>query len=156
MPALDLLLKMQATRNHMALVIDEYGGTDGLVNIEDVVEEIVGEIEDEHDVEEGPMIERISDVRLVVDARAEVVELAETIGRKLLSEEEEEDIDTVGGLIVSLVDRVPQRGELISHPAGLEFEVLDSDPRRVKRLRISIKASPKDEAFQMRTNGKDE
>ncbi|TNE59374.1 MAG: HlyC/CorC family transporter [Alphaproteobacteria bacterium] len=143
MSSLDLFLKMQATRSHMALVIDEYGGTDGLVTIEDLVEEIVGEIEDEHDAEEGRLIERINDNLLLVDARAEIADLEKELGLKLLDEEEEEDIDTVGGLIVLEVDRVPQRGELITHPTGIEFEIVDADPRRVKRIRIRIRPKSK-------------
>jgi CBS domain containing-hemolysin-like protein len=141
MPALDLFLKMQTTRTHMALVIDEYGGTDGLVTIEDLVEEIVGEIEDEHDNEEGPLIEKQGAGMFLVDARALIEELEELVGVKLIFDEEDEDLDTVGGLIFTMIDRVPERGELITHPRGLEFEVLDADPRRVKKVRIRIKSS---------------
>lgn len=136
MPALDLLLKMQATRIHLALVIDEYGGTDGLVSIEDLVEEIVGEIEDEHDVDEGPALARREDGTIDADARVPIAELEEMIGAKLVDEESEDDVETLGGLVFSLVGRVPVRGELIKHPAGLEFEVKDADPRRIKKLRI--------------------
>jgi CBS domain containing-hemolysin-like protein len=139
MSALDLFLKMQATRSHMALVIDEYGGTDGLVTIEDLVEEIVGEIEDEHDEEDGPLIERLSDKSWMVDARAEIDDLEKETGLSLMAGGDDEDIDTVGGLIVVTIDRVPQRGELISHRAGCEFEIVDADPRKVKRIRMTLK-----------------
>ena len=140
MPALDLLLKMQATRIHLALVIDEYGGTDGLVSIEDLVEEIVGDIEDEHDTDEGPALATRPDGTIDADARAPIEELEEMLGLKLVDEESEDDIDTLGGLVFSLVGRVPVRGELIKHPAGLEFEVRDADPRRIKKLRIKLAA----------------
>jgi CBS domain containing-hemolysin-like protein len=142
MPALDLLVKMQATRMHLALVIDEYGGTDGLVSIEDLVEEIVGEIEDEHDTDEGPALARRDDGTIDADARAPIEELEEMLGVKLVDEEGEDDVDTLGGLVFSLVGRVPLRGELIKHPAGLEFEVRDADPRRLKKLRIHNAPSP--------------
>ena len=143
MPALDLLVKMQATRIHLALVIDEYGGTDGLVSIEDLVEEIVGEIEDEHDTDEGPAFATREDGTIDADARASIEELEEMLGVKLVGEESEDDVETLGGLVFSLVGRVPVRGELIKHPLGLEFEVRDADPRRIKRLRIHHAASLK-------------
>ena len=136
MPALDLLVKMQATHIHLALVIDEYGGTDGLVSIEDLVEEIVGEIEDEHDIDEGPTLARREDGTIDADARASIEELEEMLGVKLVDEESEDDVETLGGLVFSLVGRVPVRGELIKHPLGLEFEVRDADARRIKKLRI--------------------
>jgi CBS domain containing-hemolysin-like protein len=136
MPAIQLLAQMRASRTHMAIVVDEYGGTDGLVTIGDLVEEIVGEIEDEHDVVEPPEIVALPDGALEADARASVEELEERLGLELLDEDEAEDIETVGGLVADLVGRVPRRGERISHPAGLVFEVLDADPRRIKRLRI--------------------
>jgi len=138
MPALDLLLKMQATRIHLALVIDEYGGTDGLVSIEDLVEEIVGDIEDEHDTDEGPALATRPDGAIDAEARTPIEELEEMLGLKLVDEESEDDIDTLGGLVFSLVGRVPVRGELIKHPAGIEFEVRDADPRRIKKLRIKL------------------
>lgn len=138
MPALDLLLKMQATRIHLALVIDEYGGTDGLVSIEDLVEEIVGDIEDEHDTDDGPTLATRADGTIDADARAPIEELEEMLGLRLVDEESEDDIDTLGGLVFSLVGRIPVRGELIKHPQGLEFEVRDADPRRIKRLRIRL------------------
>jgi len=138
MPALDLLLKMQSSRRHLALVIDEYGGTDGLVSIEDLIEPIVGEIEDEHDVKEGPALKRRSDGNVNADARAHIEELEEMLGMKLRDNTEEDEIETLGGLVFSLVGRVPQRGELIAHPVGIEFEVQDADPRRIKRLVVHL------------------
>ena len=136
MPAVDLLVRMQATRTHMALVIDEYGGTDGLVSIEDLVEIVVGDIEDEHDEAEGSGITRLADGRLVADARVPLEDISEALAVDLLSARQAEDVDTLGGLIVSIAGRVPARGELIKGPDGLEFEVLDADPRRLKRVRI--------------------
>jgi|SoiMethySBSTD1v2_1073268.scaffolds.fasta_scaffold02070_7 CBS domain containing-hemolysin-like protein len=136
MPAANLLIRMQTTHIHMALVVDEYGGTDGLVTIEDLVEQIVGDIEDEHDEAEAANIVADPKLGLVTAARTPVRELEAHLGTKLLKPEEEEDIDTLGGLVFALVGRVPARGELIRHPAGLEFEVLDADPRRVKKLRV--------------------
>jgi CBS domain containing-hemolysin-like protein len=136
MPATNLLIRMQSTRIHMALVVDEYGGTDGLVTIEDLVEQIVGEIEDEHDVAEAAHISTEPKLGLVASARTPVKELEEHLGLKLLKPEEEEDIDTLGGLMFALLGRVPVRGELVRHPSGLELEVLDADARRLKKVRI--------------------
>jgi CBS domain containing-hemolysin-like protein len=136
MPALDLLLKMQSTRMHMALVIDEYGGTDGLVSIEDLVETVVGDIEDEHDFDEGPTIVVGADGRIIADGRASLEEASAALGLDLAEGELAEDVDTLGGLIATLAGRVPSRGEVIAGPADLDFEVLDADPRRIKRLRI--------------------
>ena len=136
MSVLDLLLRMREARIHMALVVDEFGGTDGLVTIEDLVEEIVGEIEDEHDQIEAPTIEERADGTLIADGRADIDEFEARVGVDLLPEERDEDVDTLGGFLFSLVGRVPQRGELIAHSSGLEFEVLDAAPRRVKRLRV--------------------
>ncbi|HYD15390.1 MAG TPA: hemolysin family protein [Hyphomicrobium sp.] len=138
MPAMNLLVRMQATRVHMALIVDEYGGTDGLVTIEDLVEQIVGDIEDEHDEEEADLIAVDPKLGLVASGRAPVKELEARLGQKLLRPEEEADIDTLGGLVFTIVGRVPARGELIRHASGVEFEVLDADPRRVKRLRIHV------------------
>lgn len=135
MRVLDLLLEMRSTRNHMALIVDEYGGIDGLATIEDLVEEIVGEIEDEHDEEQGPALDPRPDGSLVADARVSIEEFEKRVGPVLLPEERE-DIDTLGGLVFSLAGRVPGRGELIAHPSGLEFEVVEADPRRIKRLRV--------------------
>jgi CBS domain containing-hemolysin-like protein len=140
MLALDLLVKMQTTRTHMALVIDEYGGTDGLVSIEDLVEIVVGEIEDEHDLEETPMIVSAEDGTHVVDARADLKEVSAVVGVDLSQGEDAEEIETIGGLIGMLAGRVPVRGQIIPGPARIEFEVLDADPRRVKRVRIQPKA----------------
>lgn len=136
MPARDLLLKMQSSRIHLALVVDEYGGTDGLVSIEDLVEEIVGEIEDEHDVAESALLVQLSDGTIDALSRAPIEDLEEMLGLTLVAPDADDDADTLGGLVFSLVGRIPQRGELISHPAGVEFEIRDADPRRIKRLRI--------------------
>jgi magnesium and cobalt transporter len=136
MRALDLLLQMRLSRVHMALVVDEFGGIDGLVTIEDVVEQIVGEIEDEHDVAEKPKLIPRPDGTLIADARTPIEEFEAKVGPVLTEAEREQDIDTLAGLVVSLTGRLPSRGELISHPSGLAFEVLDADPRRVKRLRV--------------------
>jgi magnesium and cobalt transporter len=135
MQVLELLLEMRVKRCHMALVVDEYGGIDGLVTIEDLVEEIVGEIEDEHDAEDKPEFRWRADGSLDADARASIESFEEMFGR-VATVEEHEEIKSLGGLVFSLVGRVPIRGEIITHPAGVEFEVLDADPRRVKRLRI--------------------
>lgn len=135
MQVLELLLEMRATRCHMALVVDEYGGIDGLVTIEDLVEEIVGEIEDEHDRTDEPILVDGPGGTLIADARATIEMLEERLG-EIVDEEEREDIDTLGGLVFALAGRVPVRGELISHSSGLEFEVLDADPRRIKKLRL--------------------
>jgi CBS domain containing-hemolysin-like protein len=139
MPAVDLLVRMQTTRTHMALVIDEYGGTDGLVSIEDLVEMVVGDIEDEHDVAACTILREEGDV-FIVDARASLEEVSEAVGVDLAGGDMAEEVDTIGGLIVTLAGRVPLRGELIEGPGRLEFEVLDADPRRVKRLRIHRRA----------------
>ncbi len=136
MPAVELLVRMQSTRTHMALVIDEYGGTDGLVSIEDLVELVVGDIEDEHDLASAAMIERVEEDTFVADARADLEEVSEAIGVDLTSGDLAEDVDTLGGLIVTLAGRVPARSELIAGPDNLEFEILDADPRRLKRVRI--------------------
>jgi CBS domain containing-hemolysin-like protein len=134
MPALDLLLRMQATRAHMALVVDEYGGTDGLVTIEDLVEEIVGEIEDEYDDDDGPKLIQRPGGMIEAQARLPVSELEAALGLTL--RHDEEDVDTLGGLVFTLAGRVPQRGEVIVHESGIEFEIRDADPRRIKLLRI--------------------
>ncbi len=138
MRVLDLLLEMRRTRLHMALVVDEYGGIDGLVTIEDLVEEIVGEIEDEHDVEEGPRLIRESDGTWLVDARLPVDEFEREVGAARTAEERQADIDTVGGLVAYRAGRLPSRGEIIDGGAGVEFEVVEADPRRLKRLRVRL------------------
>jgi CBS domain containing-hemolysin-like protein len=146
MPAMDLLVKMQATRTHIALVIDEYGGTDGLVSIEDLIEIVVGEIEDEHDLASAPTIAPDGEDRFSADARATLDELKQATGIDLSQSEVAEDIDTLGGLIVTLAGRVPAQGETIEGPEGLDFEVLDADPRRVKRLGITRRPPARDDA----------
>jgi len=138
MPAADLMAKMQATRIQMALVIDEYGGTDGLASLEDLVETVVGDIEDEHDDSEEPMIARIGDDVWLADARVALDDAQEEIGSDFVIGEHGDDVDTLGGLMFTLLGRIPVRGELISTPQlpGFEFEVLDADPRRIRRLRL--------------------
>jgi CBS domain containing-hemolysin-like protein len=135
MPAPDLLIKMQASHIHLAIVVDEYGGTDGLVSIEDLVEEIVGDISDEHDTDEL-LVKGGEDGVYTADGRVDIEELEKLLNVDFLPEEREEDADTLGGLVFSMAGRVPVRGELIRHPSGIEFEIIDSDPRRVKRVRI--------------------
>jgi CBS domain containing-hemolysin-like protein len=135
-PVLDLLLQMRAQRIHMALVVDEYGGIDGLVTIEDLVETIVGDISDEHDEVATPMFVERPDGTLEIDARTTIEDFEKRMGSVLTEEERAADIDTVGGLVFTLAGRVPARGELISHSSGLEFRVLEADPRRIRRLRV--------------------
>lgn len=130
----DLLLKMQASRIHMALVVDEFGGTDGLVTIEDLVEEVVGDINDEHDDEEAPTIVSRAGGGWEVDARVELGAFAEATGVALRSEDDE--VDTLGGLVFSLAGRVPHRGEVLSHPDGFDFEVTEADVRKVRKILI--------------------
>jgi CBS domain containing-hemolysin-like protein len=136
MPAIDLLAKMQATRIHLALVIDEYGGTDGLVSIEDIVEQIVGDIEDEHDEDATVGVVRQHDGSYLANARASLDDVTATIGAEFDMGEAAQDVDTLGGYLVTRVGRVPVRGELVPGPSGFEIEVLDADPRRIKRVRI--------------------
>ncbi len=136
MPVPDLLLRMRTKRVHMAIVVDEYGGTDGLATIEDLVEAIVGEIDDEHDEVEVPLIVESRKGQFEVDGRAEVEELEQRLGVDFLPEDRDDDIDTVAGLVASLAGRVPQRGEVIAHPDGIEFQVVEADPRRAIRLRV--------------------
>jgi len=136
MQVLELLLEMRVRRVHMALVVDEFGGVDGLVTIEDLVEEIVGEIEDEFDQDEKPALEKRADGTWDAGARTPLEDLETALGCKLFSEDEHDEIDTLGGLVFSIGGRVPSRGELLTHESGLEFEVLDVDPRRIKRLRV--------------------
>jgi magnesium and cobalt transporter len=136
MPILDLLVQMRQARTHIAVVVDEFGGIDGLVTIEDLIEEIVGEIEDEHDEPESPNLVERPDGSLIADARLPIGTLEEYQGTRLRPEGEEEAVDTLGGLVFTLAGRVPKRGEVIPHPGGIEFEVLDADPRRIKRLRV--------------------
>jgi CBS domain containing-hemolysin-like protein len=140
MPAANLLVRMRASHTHMALVVDEYGGTDGLVTIEDLVEQIVGEIEDEHDEAEAEHITSDDKLGLITLARTPVSELEKYLDIRLLDPEEASEVDTVGGLVSSLAGRLPARGEFIAHPTGIEFEVLDADRRRVKKLRVHLPA----------------
>ncbi len=136
MQAVNLLERMQATRMQMALVIDEYGGTEGLVSLEDVMEVIVGDIEDEHDDEETPLIIDKGDGVFVLDAKAELDDVSEAVGRDFQIGELGEDFDTIGGLVISLAGRLPVRGELIEG-LGFEFRIIDADPRRLKRIELS-------------------
>ena len=139
MRAIDLLAQMQASRIHLALVVDEYGGTDGLVSIEDIVEQIVGEIDDEHDSDEPPAIVRQADNTFIADARASLDDVRSVIGEDFVTGEAGEEVETLGGYLVTHVGRLPVRGEVISGPGNFEIEVLDADPRRVKRLRIGMR-----------------
>jgi CBS domain containing-hemolysin-like protein len=136
MSALDLLVRMQSHHIHLALIIDEHGGTDGLVSIEDLLEEVVGNIEDEHDADEAPLIQEEAN-GLIADARAEIEDVELKIGVSL-SSVEDDDVDTLGGLIFTMLGRVPNRGEVVHHRAGVEFEVLDADRRRVKRVKVKF------------------
>jgi CBS domain containing-hemolysin-like protein len=167
MLAQDLLRRMQGRRIHMAIVVDEYGGTDGIVTIEDLIETIVGDIDDEHD-------ERDPEVQIVTgkggasvweaDARIHIDDFEKALGRDFATPDEEDDVDTLGGLIFTLAGRVPERGEIIRHASGLEFEVMDADSRRVKRLRIadskrkSAESKPADpksaQATELKTDAK--
>jgi CBS domain containing-hemolysin-like protein len=130
-----LFLKMQSSRIHLALVVDEYGGTDGLVSMEDLVEQIVGAIEDEHDVDAGLVLERPGGA-FEADGRAPIDQLEAKLGASLALPEHEDEFDTAAGLAVALAGRLPQRGEILRHPAGFDVEIVDADPRRVKRVRI--------------------
>jgi len=137
MPAIDLLAKMQATRIHLALVIDEYGGTDGIVSMEDVVEEVFGEIEDEHDEDEMPAIVRQADGAFLADARAPLEQVVATVGPDFEIGDVTDEVDTLAGYVMTRAGRLPSRGEVVSGPGDFEIEVLDSDPRRLKKLRIT-------------------
>jgi CBS domain containing-hemolysin-like protein len=140
MPAPDLLIKMKASHIHLAIVVDEYGGTDGLVSLEDLVEEIIGDIADEHDTDaEDGMIRKQEENIYVANARISISTLDEMFKVDLLPDDQEDEADTLGGLVFEMAGRVPPRGEVIRHESGLEFEILDSDPRRVKRVRIHVK-----------------
>lgn len=143
MPIGVLLTKMQTERRHMALVIDEYGGVDGLVTIEDLIEQVIGEIEDEHDTDEGRSWIREMPGCYLALARTPLEEFEEEISQNLTAHEDidEEEIDTLGGLVFMLAGRVPVRGEVVRHPDGTEFEVVDADPRRIKRLRVRLSQS---------------
>jgi len=140
MPIGVLLAKMQAERKHMALVIDEYGGVDGLVTIEDLIEQVVGEIEDEHDAEEDVYFTQDKKGGYLALAKTPLDEFEQEIGLTLtdVDEVDSEEVDTLGGLVFMLTGRVPVRGEVVKHPEGFEFEVVDADPRRIKRLRVRL------------------
>jgi CBS domain containing-hemolysin-like protein len=135
-PVLDLLLQMRQARMHLSLVVDEYGGIDGLVTIEDLIETVVGDISDEHDEDRPPQIIERPDGLIDLDARTPIEAFEERLGTVLTDEERDQDIDTVGGLVFTLAGRVPAKGELVSHVSGLEFRVLEADPRRIRRLRV--------------------
>lgn len=137
MPVATLLQRMQTTRVHMAIVVDEYGGTDGLVTIEDLLEAVVGDIEDEHDEADVNHMRRVDDNTIIADARVELEDLNDELGPNFQPGEAAEDVDTLGGLIINLVDRVPVRGEVISKVRGFEFEIMQADPRRVKKIKIT-------------------
>lgn len=134
-PVLDLLLEMRQKRQHLALVIDEFGGIDGLITIEDLVEEIVGEIQDEHDMDVEPALVEAPDGSYLADARFPLAEFEAKVGR-LVDDDDREDIDTLGGLVFSIAGRIPARGEVLRHDTGLEFEVVEADPRHIKKLRV--------------------
>ena len=136
MPAAKLLQRMQAERTHMALVIDEYGGVDGLVTIEDLLEQVVGEIEDEHDTDDERPWVREDEGAWLMQARAPLEEVEAELGVTLVPDESRDEIDTLGGVVAFIAGRVPARGEVIHHPEGFDFEIVDADPRRIKRLRV--------------------
>ena len=141
MPLAVLLQKMQSERRHMALVIDEYGGVDGLLTIEDLVEQVVGEIEDEHDTDEDELFRLERPGVYMAEARTPLDEFEAATGLKLVDPETTEEVDTLGGLVFMLAERVPARSEVIEHPCGVAFEVLDADARRIKRLRVRLPAT---------------
>ena len=138
MPVIDLLARMQTSRIHLALVVDEYGGADGVVSIEDIVEQIVGEIADEHDEDDAPRVVRQSDGTFLADARANLEDVTSIVGPEFEVGEEAKEVDTLAGYIATRIGRVPVRGELVSGPGRFEIEVLDADPRRVKKLKIFL------------------
>jgi CBS domain containing-hemolysin-like protein len=142
MRVLDLLLELRRSQTHMVAVVDEFGGTDGLVTVEDLVVELLGEIHDEHTAEEPAQLVRRNDGGFEADARLELDELEQALDCELLAEDERDEVDTLGGLIVTLADRIPEAGEEVHHPAGFVFHVLDADPRRIKR--VWIKRGPRD------------
>ena len=148
MPIGVLLQKMQSERIHMALVIDEYGGVDGLVTIEDLIEQVIGEIEDEHDIAEDQLWVEEAPGCYLVQARMSIQDLEEVLSEQLGMDEDSEEFDTLGGLVFMLAGRVPARGEVVNHPNGLDFEVVDADPRRIKRLRIRTGSSRRAQAAE--------
>ncbi|MBV8118882.1 MAG: HlyC/CorC family transporter [Alphaproteobacteria bacterium] len=136
LPVLELLVQMRQARTHIAMVVDEFGGIDGLVTIEDLIEEIVGDIEDEYDEAERPSLVERADGTLIADARTPIESLEQHEGIQLRPDDDQEEVDTLGGLVSTLAGRVPKRGDVIAHPSGIEFEVLEADPRHIKRLRV--------------------
>jgi CBS domain containing-hemolysin-like protein len=156
MRVIDLLARMQATRIHLALVVDEYGGTDGLASIEDIVEQIVGEIADEHDEDERPAIAQQPDGSFVADARATIEDVVGVVGNDFDVGEAAEEVDTIGGYLVTRAGRLPLRGEIVPGPGLFEFEVLDADPRRVKRVRITRLKERRERPRESRRRGETE
>jgi CBS domain containing-hemolysin-like protein len=156
MRVIDLLARMQATRIHLALVVDEYGGTDGLASIEDIVEQIVGDIADEHDEDETPAVAQQPDGSFVADARATIEDVVGTVGNDFDVGEAAEEVDTIGGYLVTRAGRLPVRGEIVPGPGLFEFEVLDADPRRVKRVRITRLTERRDRPRELRRRGETE
>ena len=147
MPASDLLFKMKTTHVHLAVVVDEYGGTDGLVSFEDIMESIVGEISDEHDDDEADvLIKKQNDTTYMADARVAIATLEEMFGVDLLPDDQDDEVDSLGGLVFEMSGRVPVRGEVIAHGSGLEFEIVESDLRRVKRVRILVRKPEVDQS----------
>ena len=142
MPARDLLLRMQRSHNHIALVIDEYGGTDGIVSIEDLVEQIVGDIDDEHDTDDTPRVKPVSGGAFEADARMSLEDFRDQTGIDLQPPDPEDEVDTLGGLVVALMGRLPQRGEIVTDPSGVQFEILEADPRRVRRVKLKPPPKP--------------
>ena len=138
MKILDLLLKMRSEQIHMSIIIDEFGGTNGLVTIEDLVEEIVGEIKDEHDLEQINEIKKVSKKIYEVSARVTIEDFEKKVG-VFLKTKERDEVDTLGGLVFFLIGRIPERGEVISHSSGIEFSIIDADTRKIKKMQISIK-----------------
>jgi CBS domain containing-hemolysin-like protein len=153
MRVIDLLARMQATRIHLSLVVDEYGGTDGLASIEDIVEQIVGEIADEHDEDETPAVTQQPDGSFVADARANIEDVVGTVGNDFDVGDAAEEVDTIGGYLVTRAGRLPIRGEIVPGPGLFEFEVLDADPRRVKRIRITRLKERRDRQREPRRPG---
>jgi len=137
MKVMDLLADMRRQRTHMAVVVDEYGGTDGLVTIEDLVEQIIGDIEDEHDVDEEPELVQLSAQQYLCDARMELDDLSEELGLDITAGDRDDEVDTIGGLLFTLLGEVPEIGTSIDHEPGLRFEVVDADPRRIKKVRLT-------------------
>jgi CBS domain containing-hemolysin-like protein len=156
MRVIDLLARMQATRIHLSLVVDEYGGTDGLASIEDIVEQIVGEIADEHDEDEMPAVAQQPDGSFIADARAKIDDVVGVVGNDFDVGDAAEEVDTIGGYLVTRAGRLPIRGEIVPGPDLFEFEVLDADPRRVKRVRITRLKERRDRPREPRRRGEND